>query len=73
MTTADAIKPKTKLEMEMEWQLFDDMYDEDHSVNLLRFWIQVCTKKKVHGRPSLIGGTAGGRGEEEGREGVAVI
>ncbi|XP_072015716.1 uncharacterized protein [Amphiura filiformis] len=33
-------KPQIKLNMETEWGLFDAMYDDEYSINLLRFWIQ---------------------------------
>ncbi|XP_072016277.1 uncharacterized protein [Amphiura filiformis] len=33
-------KPEIKINMDIVWELFDAMYDDEYSINLLRFWIQ---------------------------------
>ena len=38
-TPANA-KSSTKRKVN-HWKIFDEMYDEDHSINLLKYWIQV--------------------------------
>ena len=36
-------KPHASLELHKTvWETFDALYNEDHSGNLLKYWMQVC-------------------------------